>query len=71
MAGVQYEGEKPPERSEEEDQAIRAWNLMANGSGGIDWSALPIAVAMFGIEDQAALVQRLLVIKTHSPPKDK
>ncbi|MCU0924418.1 MAG: hypothetical protein MUF16_29770 [Burkholderiaceae bacterium] len=42
--------------------------MLANGMGGLDWGALPLAVAHFGIDDVAGLIHRLLTIKTHRPP---
>jgi hypothetical protein len=42
---------------------------MADRNGHIDWAALPIAKALYGITDEAGLVERLLVIKQHKPPQ--
>ncbi len=42
---------------------------MTNGSGGLDWAGLSIAVAAIGIDDVPGLIERLLVIKTHKPPE--
>jgi hypothetical protein len=47
--------------------ALRAWNLLANGMGGIDWAGLPMVAALLGVQDVDALVHRLFVIKTHKP----
>jgi hypothetical protein len=69
MAGVEYEGESPPQRTEEDDQAIRAWNLMSDGNGGVRWDALDLAVQMYDVADVPGLVQRLVIIKTHRPPE--
>ena len=43
---------------------------MANGMGGLDWSALPLAAEMYGISNIETLVTRLMVIKTHRPNKE-
>ena len=51
--------------------AIRGWNLLANGMGGLDWAGLPLVVALLGVDDVEAFVDRLLVIKTHKPPEDR
>jgi hypothetical protein len=51
----------------QEAEAIRAFNLMSNGMGGIDWNALPLAVVMYGVHDVEALIDRLMIIKTHKP----
>ena len=48
--------------------AVRAWNMLANGMGGIDWSGLPLVCALLSVRDVELLVERLLVIKTHRPP---
>lgn len=45
------------------------WNYLHNGHGGFDWAGLPLVVALLGIDDVEALMHRLLVIKTHKPPK--
>ena len=45
-----------------------AFNHLANGMGGIDWSGLPYVVAALGVDDVAGLLHRLLVIKLHRPP---
>lgn len=46
--------------------AIRVWNLLANGHGGIDWSGLPLVTELLGIDDIDGLILRLQVIKTHA-----
>jgi hypothetical protein len=56
-------------QSEEESQAINAWNLLANGMGGLDWSGLPYVVAHLGVRDVDGLMRRLKIIKGHSPPE--
>jgi hypothetical protein len=38
--------------------------------GGLDWAGLGLMVEMFGIEDVEGLIQRLLIIKSHVPPKE-
>lgn len=42
--------------------------MLANGMGGLDWSGLPLAVALLGITDVEGLLHRLQVIKQHRPP---
>ena len=49
--------------------AIRVYNALANGSGGLDWAGLPVVCEWMGIEDLDGLMQRLIVIKTHRPPE--
>ncbi len=50
--------------------AIRIFNALSNGMGGLDWAGLPLHVAYHGVQDVEGLLQRLLVIKTHRPPHD-
>lgn len=42
--------------------------MLGNGMGGMDWAGLPLACELFHVTDVEALLQRLLVIKTHRPP---
>lgn len=37
--------------------------------GGIDWSGVEFWADMYGIEDLDGLMERLLIIKTHTPPE--
>lgn len=37
--------------------------------GGINWAGLDIVCAKLGIEDVDDLMDRLMIIKTHTPPK--
>lgn len=47
---------------------MRIYNALANGMGGMDWSGLPLLVALHGVDDVEGLIDRLVVIKTHRPP---
>lgn len=47
--------------------AFRCYAMLANGMGGLDWSQLELAAAVFGAGDREALVERLLTIKLHRP----
>jgi hypothetical protein len=38
--------------------------------GGLDWAGLPLVIELLGVADVEALIDRLLTIKTHRPPKD-
>lgn len=49
--------------------AIRVWNALANGMGGLDWSGLDFHCQLLGVQDVEALVDALLDIKTHRPRK--
>ena len=39
--------------------AIEVWNLL----GGLDWAGLPMAIALYQIDDVPALVRRLAQIR--------
>lgn len=69
QAGVRFEGQQP-EFTEEDGIAIAVSNALQNGMGGFDWNGLPILVEYYGIDDVEGLIDRLLVIKNHRPPKD-
>jgi hypothetical protein len=49
--------------------AIRTYNMLANGMGGLDWAGLPLACAYLGVRDVEGLIDRLLVIKQHNPDR--
>lgn len=69
QSGVEFEGETKPLPAADEAIAIRAWNLLATGSGGIDWSGLPVVAELLGVEDVEGLLTRLEVIRMHKPPE--
>ena len=48
---------------------VKAWNLLSNGSGAMDWSGLPVVVEMLGIADPARLITSIQLIKEHRPDK--
>jgi len=47
---------------------MRAYNLLANGSGGLDWAGLPLVAGWLGVRDLDGLLHRLSVIKLHRAP---
>lgn len=47
----------------ENGASIKAYNLLSNGMGGIDWAGLDVVVEMLGIEDVEALIEALLCIR--------
>lgn len=49
--------------------AIRVFNFVSNGMGGIDWSGLPYAIALYGVVDVEGLLLRLNIMKCHHPDK--
>lgn len=50
--------------------AIRIFNGLSNGMGGLDWAGLPLLCAYHRVSDVEGLVHRLLVIKTHRRPDE-
>ena len=67
--GVEVEGATAPEASPGDVTAIRLWNLLATGSGGIDFAGLELAAEWLGVTDIDGLLTRLAVIRTHKPAK--
>jgi hypothetical protein len=51
--------------------ALSVFSALKNGQGGIDWAGLPLFVEWFGVTDVAALLQRLLVIKSYRKPAER
>lgn len=49
--------------------AIKAWNLLSNGQGGLDWAGLPLVAEFLGITDMDMLMTRLSVIKSYKKPE--
>jgi len=71
QAGVQYEGETAdPSPCPHAAQAVRAWNHLSNGMGGIDWQGLDAVTTLLQVADEQVelLLVRLLAIKTYKPP---
>ena len=56
--------------SHEDRLAIQIHNMLHNGSGGLDWSGLPLACALYGVSDVEPLLHRLNIIRAHRPPKE-
>ena len=48
---------------------MRAYNLLANGMGGVEWAGLPVVVGLLGIDDVEGLLHRIEVIRNHKPPE--
>ena len=42
-------------------------NLLATGTGGLDWAGLPAVAEWLGVTDLDGLLTRLEVIKMHRP----
>lgn len=58
-----------PVITSEDTIAIRIFNALQNGMGGVDWAGLPWMADLYGVEDLDDITERLIVIKTHEPPK--
>ena len=69
-AGIEWEGEAPPQLPGEQLTAVEIFNTLANGMGGLDWAGLPLMVALHQVQDVEALVRDLQTIKFHEPPKE-
>lgn len=65
QAGIVYEGETPPAPDRHDVQAIHAWNLLSDGTGGIDWSGMPLVCEYLGVDDVDGLIGRLQAIRQH------
>lgn len=63
-SGIQLEGFEVPD-DPQLVLAIKAWNLLSNGTGGIDFYGLPVVADMLGIESTETLLDLILVIKSH------
>lgn len=63
-------GEDPPQKDPLHNLAIKAWNLLGNGMGGVDWAGFPYVVELLGVQDPEQLMGHLLHIKAYRPPED-
>ena len=71
QAGIQYEGETADATPcPDAVTAVQAWNYLANGTGGIDWTGLDAVTALLQVADEQLelLLVRLLAVKTYRPP---
>jgi hypothetical protein len=48
-------------------KAIRAWTLLANGMGGIDWQGFERIAEHLCIDDDEWLIESLHAIRCHRP----
>jgi hypothetical protein len=51
-------------------QAIKLWNSLSNGQGGIDWSGFELVCETLGVEDIELLPFLMCEIKNHQKSKD-
>lgn len=65
-----WEGEGTPEVSPLSRKVLYSARMLANGMGGYDWSALPIACALYEVENVEELIEGLLVCKSWRKPDD-
>jgi hypothetical protein len=50
---------------------MNIYALAANGSGGLNWEAVPMLAAWVGVQDVEGLMHRLAVIRLHRKPETK
>ena len=68
--GIQYEGETPEQPSPESLTAWKAWLMLTNGMGAVDWAGVEPVTALLGVPDDELelFLHRLLIIKTYRKP---
>lgn len=47
------------------------FNFLHNGSGAVQWSALPLAVEYFGVRDIEGLLDRLFIMQCYQRPEER
>lgn len=47
---------------------IRAYNMLHNGMGGLDWAGLPVVVGLLGAVDIDRLAAGLLAVRRYKQP---
>lgn len=67
---MRFEGVQP-EFTDDDNLALRAWNLLVDGMGAINWAGFELVAAKLGIEDLDDLIDRLIVIKTYRAPNER
>jgi hypothetical protein len=50
--------------------ALRAWELLRTGLGGIDWAGLPLVAGLLGVQDPESLIWRLQAIRAYRNPTE-
>lgn len=66
---MQVLGPEAAPLSERNHFALRAWTLLSNGMGGLDWQGFERVAAHLCITDEEWLIESLYAIKTHRPPE--
>ena len=59
-----------PELGDSDVEALKVVSLLKTGSGGTDWSGLPLVAGWMGITDLDGLLERLAVILQHHRNKE-
>lgn len=62
-------GQEPAELLSQNALAIKAWNFLSNGMGGVDTAGLPFVCEWLGVEDPELLAEALLCIRLHGAKK--
>lgn len=71
-AGVEYDGEDPPQATDDDRLALAVFSMLRLGDNGIDWGGLELAFAVHGEPpDLDALIRRLVVLKNYRKPVDR
>jgi hypothetical protein len=47
---------------------MRAFSMLADRQGGLDWAGLPLVAGWLGVQDLDGLLHRLSVIKLYQRP---
>jgi hypothetical protein len=63
--------DEPPQPTDDETMALTVFNILKNGSGGLDFAGLPLVAEWLGVQDVAGLLQRLVVIKSYRKPAER
>jgi hypothetical protein len=50
--------------------AIKGFNLLTNGMGGMDWAGLPVVVELLGIDDVEQFLWNILTIRSDPGDED-
>jgi len=68
--GIQYEGEEAEPPTPASLTAWKAWLMLTNGMGALDWAGLEPVAAVLGVPDAdlELFIHRLLLIKLYRKP---
>jgi hypothetical protein len=70
--GVEYEGEEPEPPTPASLVAWKAWLMLSNGMGALDWAGVEPVADLLGVPDSdfELFIDRLLLIKLYRKPGD-